>query len=54
MRNFESCERMVKEAVARFGGLDILVNCAGGRAVAVPAAALAHAWTAAAAGVCRG
>lgn len=30
VRRFEDCERMVSEAVARFGRLDILVNCAAG------------------------
>lgn len=29
VRKYEDCERMVGEAVERFGRLDILVNCAG-------------------------
>ena len=30
VRRYEDCQRMVEEAVARFGRLNILVNCAGG------------------------
>ncbi|KAL4853799.1 Peroxisomal 2 [Chlorella vulgaris] len=30
VRRYEDCERMASEAVARFGRLDILVNCAAG------------------------
>lgn len=30
VRNFELCERVVAEALAKYGRLDILVNCAGG------------------------
>ena len=29
VRRYEDCERMAAEAVARFGRLDTLVNCAG-------------------------
>ena len=30
VRRYEDCERMVATALARYGRLDILVNCAGG------------------------
>ena len=30
VRSSADCERMVAEAVGRFGGLDVLINCAAG------------------------
>lgn len=45
MRKADDCERWVREAVGRFGRLDILVNCAAGnflvRAAPAPASSLA-------------
>jgi len=34
VRKYEDCERAVRETVARFGRLDILVNCAAGNFLA--------------------
>ena len=34
MRKYADCERAVQETVARFGRLDILVNCAAGNFLA--------------------
>ena len=34
MRKYADCERAVQQAVARFGRLDILVNCAAGNFLA--------------------
>ncbi len=34
VRKYEDCERAVRETVARFGRLDVLVNCAAGNFLA--------------------
>lgn len=36
VRKYEACEAMVAGAVAKFGRLDILVNCAAGNFLAAP------------------